>query len=78
MFVFGAIGYFMSLANLDRSLLFLGLILGPVLEENIRRAMLIARGDVTVFATRPISAGFLIVGVIVLVTALVWRHKRQT
>ncbi len=78
MFVFGAIGYFMILANLDRSLLFLGLILGSPFEENIRRAMLVARGDVTVFATRPISAGFLIVGVVVLVTALVWRLKKQT
>jgi putative tricarboxylic transport membrane protein len=77
MFVFGAIGYFMILANLDRSLLFLGLFLGPGLEENIRRAILIARGDTTAFLTRPISAGFLIAGAVVLVAALVWRISRR-
>jgi putative tricarboxylic transport membrane protein len=77
MFVFGAIGYFMILANLDRSLLFLGLILGSSFEENVRRAMLIARGDTTVFLTRPISAGFLIAGAVVLVAALVWRISRR-
>jgi putative tricarboxylic transport membrane protein len=77
MFVFGAIGYFMILANLDRSLLFLGLILGPAVEENVRRAILIARGDTTAFLTRPISAGFLIAGAVVLVAALVWRISRR-
>ena len=34
----------------------LGFVLGPLMEENLRRAMLIARGDATVFLTRPISA----------------------
>ena len=77
MLVFGAIGYFMILANLDRSLLFLGLIFGSAFEEHVRRAMLIARGDTTVFLTRPISAGFLVAGAIVLVTALVWRISRR-
>ena len=35
----------------------LGFVLGPLMEENLRRAMLIARGDATVFITRPISGG---------------------
>ena len=35
----------------------LGFVLGPLMEENLRRAMLIARGDPTTFVTRPISAG---------------------
>ena len=45
----------------------LGVVLGPLMEENLRRAMLLARGDPTVFLTRPISAGFLIAATLVLV-----------
>ena len=39
----------------------LGLILGPMMEENLRRAMLLSRGDFTVFLTRPISATIILV-----------------
>ena len=39
----------------------LGFVLGPLMEENLRRAMLISRGDPSVFFTRPISCGMLIV-----------------
>jgi TctA family transporter len=39
----------------------LGLVLGPQMEEYFRRAMLLSRGDPSVFVTRPISAGLLIV-----------------
>jgi putative tricarboxylic transport membrane protein len=45
-------------------------VLGPLMEENLRRALLISRGDPTVFVTRPISAGFLIATVIFLVIML--------
>jgi len=40
--------------------LILGYVLGPMMEENLRRALLIAQGDPTVLITRPLSAGFLI------------------
>lgn len=39
----------------------LGFILGPMLEENLTRAMLIARGSVSIFYTRPLSLGLLVV-----------------
>ena len=38
----------------------LGFVLGPLVEENFRRALLLSRGDMTVFLQRPISAGFII------------------
>mgnify|MGYP006184509397 CR=1 FL=1 len=41
-------------------LLLLGLVLGPLMEENFRRALLLARGDFTVFLTRPLSLGLLL------------------
>ena len=57
----------------------LGFVLGPLMEENLRRAMLIARGDATVFLTRPISATLLAIAAILLVLALLpmIRQKRD-
>jgi len=65
--VFGLIGYvFMKLA-LEPAPLILGFILGPMLEENFRRTMLLSRGAFGVFFTRPISATLLsIIGALVL------------
>jgi TctA family transporter len=59
--------------------LILGFILGPLMEENLRRALMIAFGDVTVFVTRPISAAFLIASVALLVVIALptLRAKRE-
>ena len=59
-----------------RSLL-LGFVLGPLMEENLRRAMLIARGDATVFFTRPISAVLLSTAIILLVIAGLPKIRRR-
>jgi putative tricarboxylic transport membrane protein len=48
----------------------LGFVLGPLMEENLRRAMLIARGDATVFLTRPISATLLGISAFMLILSL--------
>jgi putative tricarboxylic transport membrane protein len=48
----------------------LGFVLGPLMEENLRRAMLIARGDPSTFITRPISGGLIAVAVLLLVVAV--------
>ncbi|ASP23553.1 tripartite tricarboxylate transporter TctA family protein (plasmid) [Antarctobacter heliothermus] len=58
---FGGIGYFLTKLDFPAAPLLLGVILGPMLEENLRRAMLIARGDLTTFFTRPISLTLLLV-----------------
>ena len=59
--------------------LLLGFVLGPMLEENLRRAMIISRGDWLVFVHRPLSATLLFVAVLVLaITVLpVVSRKRQ-
>ena len=54
-----AIGYFFIKVGVEPAPLLLGLVLGPQLEENFRRAMLLADGDFTVFLSRPISAAIL-------------------
>jgi TctA family transporter len=53
---FGVLGYIFLRFKLDAAPLILGFILGPMLEENFRRAMLIYRGNLGVFVTQPISA----------------------
>ena len=56
---FGLVGYILMRLSLDPAPLMLGFILGPMLEEYFRRAMIISRGSFSVFVTQPISATFL-------------------
>ncbi|MBN9402530.1 MAG: tripartite tricarboxylate transporter permease, partial [Burkholderiales bacterium] len=57
----------------------LGLVLGQMMEENFRRALLLSRGDFTVFLTRPISLSLLLVaaGLLLLIAVPVIRRKRD-
>ncbi len=65
--VFGAIGYLFSRLDLDPPPLMLGFILGPMLEENFRRALLLSRGSFSTFFTRPISGTLMgLIGVFIL------------
>jgi putative tricarboxylic transport membrane protein len=67
---FGLFGYWLSKHEFEPAPLVLAFVLGPLMEENLRRAMLIARGDATVFFTRPISAGLIAVAAGLLVLAI--------
>ncbi len=49
----------------------LGFVLGPMMEENLRRALLISRGDPLVFFTRPISLAFVIATVLIVIVMVV-------
>jgi putative tricarboxylic transport membrane protein len=75
--IFGMIGYWLIKHDFEPAPMLLGFVLGPLMEENLRRAMLIARGDVTVFFTRPISAGLLILSIILLVLAALPMIRKQ-
>ncbi|MCB4821319.1 tripartite tricarboxylate transporter permease [Roseicella aerolata] len=57
--LFGLLGYVMLLLRFEPAPLVLGFILGPLMEEHLRRAMLLSRGDPAVFIERPISATLL-------------------
>ena len=76
--LFGVFGYFASKWGCEPGPLLLGFVLGPLMEENLRRAMLISRGDATVFFTRPISCGMLVVAILLLLIIVlpVIRKKR--
>jgi putative tricarboxylic transport membrane protein len=79
MAVFGLLGYVCTKLECEPAPMILGFILGPLMEENLRRAMLLSRGDPTVFFTKPISAGFLIASLILLVIVALpaLRKKRR-
>ena len=57
--MFGFVGYMLSRIGCEPAPMLLGFVLGPLLEEYFRRALLIERGDFSVFFTRPISAALL-------------------
>jgi putative tricarboxylic transport membrane protein len=68
--IFGLFGYWLVKHDFEPAPLVLAFVLGPLMEDNLRRAMLIARGDMSVFITRPISAGLIILSVAILILAL--------
>jgi putative tricarboxylic transport membrane protein len=69
--VFGFLGYFFSRIKCELAPLLLGFILGPMIEENLRRTLLISLGDPLVLVQRPISASFLALTVILVVVLAV-------
>ena len=73
---FGVLGYAMRLLDLEPAPLLIGFVLGPMMEENLRRAMLLARGDAMTVLQRPISAGLLILAMLLLMWVL-WSTLRS-
>ena len=65
--IFGIIGYVWSKLGCEGAPLLLGLVLGPMMEENFRRALLLSRGEFSTFVTRPLSATLLALAAILLV-----------
>ena len=63
---FGFLGVLFVKLEFEPAPLLLGFVLGPMMEENLRRAMLLSRGDPTVFLTRPISLTMLLMAVALL------------
>lgn len=71
MLVSGIIGYFMIKNDFPASPLILGLILGPIMESNFRRALVMSQGDFSIFITRPITAILLIFAFVTLFSPLI-------
>jgi putative tricarboxylic transport membrane protein len=77
---FGVLGFLWLKFGCPAPPMLLGFVLGPILEENLRRALLLSRGDPSVFVTRPISLAFIIVTVLILLTMalpVVSKRRRQ-
>ncbi len=79
MALFGLCGYVFARLECEPAPMLLGLILGPMMEEYLRRAMLLSRGDPTIFLRRPISVGILLFAGFALVAAVIpaIRTKRE-
>ena len=77
--LFGVLGWLFVKLECEPAPLLLGFILGPMMEENLRRALLLSRGDWSVFATRPISAVMLGMAAVLLliIVAPSIRKKRE-
>jgi TctA family transporter len=77
--LFGFIGYTFIKLEVEPAPMLLGFVLGPMMEENLRRALLLSRGDWVVFVTRPISLTLLIVALVLLliVAAPSVKKKRE-
>jgi putative tricarboxylic transport membrane protein len=75
--VFGIAGYAFSKWGLEAAPLLLAFILGPLIEENVRRALLISAGDPSAFVTRPLSLALLLVAAAMIVVVTLPKVRRQ-
>ena len=82
MALFGFMGYVFAKIDCEPAPMLLGLILGPLMEEYLRRAFIISHGDATVFLTSPISATMLVLALVtmsvVLMPAIRSRRRRPS
>jgi putative tricarboxylic transport membrane protein len=68
--LFGLVGYMLIKFGFEPAPMLLGFVLGKLMEENLRRALIISRGSLETFIDRPVSAGLLAVAIVLLVLAL--------
>src|SRR5699024_9688866 len=73
--IIGIFGYVAARLGFEPAPLLLGLVLGPMVEENFRRALLLSRGDLSVFITRPISGACMLLAAIIIGLVM---YKRLT
>lgn len=71
MFVFGVIGYFLRKLNYEPAPLVLAFVLGPLLEKNLRQALILSDGNLNVFLTRPLSAICLIIAFLLITSTII-------
>lgn len=74
---FGLAGYVFRKLECEPAPLVLGFVLGPLMEEHFRRALILSQGDFTVFVTQPISLGFLVLAALMLVLASLPNLRKQ-
>ena len=74
---FGLLGFIMRRHGFPTAPAVIGLILGPMAETQLRRALSISQGDMTVFLTRPLSAVFLVITALLVIVPFAVRHYRR-
>ena len=76
MLIFGIVGYLMRKFRYDAPPMVLALVLGGELEASLRQSLMMSRGDFSIFVSRPISLGFLIVAILLLVVPIITQRKK--
>jgi len=74
MWVFGILGYLMKKFDYEGAPLILAMVIGPMMEETLRQSLILSAGSFAIFVSRPISAGFLVAAVVLLMLPLVRRR----
>jgi len=76
MLIFGIVGYLMRKFRYDAAPMVLALVLGGELETSLRQSLMLSRGDFSIFVSRPISLGFLIIAILLLIVPIMTQRKR--
>lgn len=74
--IFGMLGFLMKKFQYDGAPLILALVLGRTLETSLRQSLIMSQGDFSIFIVRPISLGFLIVAVLLLIVPIITQRKK--
>jgi putative tricarboxylic transport membrane protein len=76
MLIFGIVGYLIKKFQFDAAPLVLAVVLGPMLEEAFRQSLMMSKGDFSIFVSRPLSLGFLIVAFLLLLIPIITQRKK--
>ncbi len=77
LWVIGIVGFGMRALDVPVAPAIVGLILGPLAEQHLRRALAISQGDATIFITHPIALGLLVAAVLVVALPVILRNRRR-
>lgn len=78
MLIFGIIGYLMKKFEYEGAPLVLAFVLGPMMENNLRKSLIMSQGDFSIFFTRPLAAASLIIALFLLISPLIpWFRKKR-
>jgi len=78
MLIFGIMGYLMKKFEYEGAPMVLAFVLGPMMEDNLRKSLIMSQGDLTIFFTRPLAAAPLIVALFLLISPLIpWMGKKR-
>lgn len=76
MLIFGIIGYLVKKFRYEGAPMVLALVLGKMLETTLRQSLILSQGDFSIFVSRPISLGFLIVAALLLIIPVITQRKK--
>jgi putative tricarboxylic transport membrane protein len=78
LYVMGIMGLVMRLFDFPTAPVIIGMILGPLAEQEFRRAMTISQGDLAIFVQKPLSLSLLLMAAIAVLGPVVWRARAKT